>query len=494
MVWSVALVGVLLSAHSVRADLPALPNAPEASQLDHSSHALALRPGERVNDYILLSRVHSLPHTFAPSTALTLSEELPLLHPLADGFNGSSYLALALPNATSAVLELDAPPPPLSSPLGLPSPFEAELALASASSTFRLQRRVNRGAHGEVWRAVRADDPRGAPLVLKRMTLERGGQATLRSGLRERHFGRVFRGQSDRIARYVDTFEELSSLWLVFHDEGVSLHDLIYTPSSDDAPPPRSDGGEAPRSDDADGEGPAADESEAAGAAGGAGGGGGGGGTFVTLHPSHAWLQLRRQPGHCTLRHIVRQAFEGVGTLHARAVTHRDLKPANTIIQAGGFSSSSGRGSGRAASEGKQQQGAGAAAAAEAAGSSGGELAGGVSSARASAPPPVRRHFPCPPSVSPTLAARWTRRCSSLMSGCTRRAGRAWRRRRRATSRPRRASAQRPSTPHDPRLTTFGRWAFLSSSYSSEHLTCSRCRRGQRLGCGYVSRGSRRRC
>ena len=99
--------------------------------------SLVLHPGERVNDYVLIERVRSLPSTFAPSSAL---------HPV-DGKGlevfGDDYLVpdlltldlntttpLALPpgenqNATGSVA---------ARPLGLPSPFEAELALNSASS------------------------------------------------------------------------------------------------------------------------------------------------------------------------------------------------------------------------------------------------------------------------------------------------------------------------------------------------------------------------
>ena len=323
-------------------ELPAAWSANDADWEEASSSSqtsLALRPGERVNDYLLLSRVRSVPSTFAPSaelapveTGLEVRGRVPAASYLVpELLDGTQPLALAIvkgeqqkeqlalvegeqkENATGA----DAPSV---RPLGLPSPYEAELALASASSTFRLHRRVQRGSHGEVWRAVRADDPKGTPLVLKRLTLERGGAATLRSGLRERHFGRKFRGHSDRIARYVDTFEEMGSLWLVFRDEGISLHDLVYTTSNED--------------DEARGE---ANERS------GGSDGSGGSSSFVTMRPSHAWLQLREQPGHCTLRHIVRQATEGVAAMHASSVTHRDLKPANTIIQAAGVAAASSR-------------------------------------------------------------------------------------------------------------------------------------------------------
>ena len=203
------------------APLFALPELDSPAGADDEGAALALQPGNRVNGYVLVSRVRSLPSTFAPSevarpTVEDIEEAASWLLPDLFGANHTTGgLALAEPEGTaasSAPLGLPEGHSASAPPLGLPSPFEAELALASASSKFRLHRRVQRGHHGEVWRAVRYDDPSQTPLVLKRMTLEVGGKATLRSGLRERHFGRMFRGHSSRIARYIDTFEEASSL------------------------------------------------------------------------------------------------------------------------------------------------------------------------------------------------------------------------------------------------------------------------------------------
>ena len=50
------------------------------------------------------------------------------------------------------------------------------------------------------------------------------------AGLRERHFGERLRG-TPHVARFEDAFEHGGSLWLVFVDEGFSLHDLLYTSS-----------------------------------------------------------------------------------------------------------------------------------------------------------------------------------------------------------------------------------------------------------------------
>ena len=54
-------------------ELPAAWSANDADWEEASSSSqtsLALRPGERVNDYLLLSRVRSVPSTFAPSAEL----------------------------------------------------------------------------------------------------------------------------------------------------------------------------------------------------------------------------------------------------------------------------------------------------------------------------------------------------------------------------------------------------------------------------------------
>ena len=103
----------------------------------------------------------------------------------------------------------------------LPQSFESEL-LSSSRTAYRLHRRVQRGAHGEVWRAVRRDDTTGLPLILKRLLrgvdVDGLPSAALLAGLRERHFGEALRGLP-RLARFVECFEESGSFWLVFRDE-----------------------------------------------------------------------------------------------------------------------------------------------------------------------------------------------------------------------------------------------------------------------------------
>lgn len=95
----------------------------------------------------------------------------------------------------------------------------------------------------------------------------------------------------------------------------------------------------------------------------GAAGVSGGSGGFSTMRPSAVWLGLRREPGHASIRTIVRQvrpatacasrgsspagctrltpshcpsrsqSLVALATLHARNITHRDLKPPNLILR-----------------------------------------------------------------------------------------------------------------------------------------------------------------
>ena len=116
--------------------------------------------------------------------------------------------ALALANASDAAAHAE------ESPLALPPPFEAEIALAEMRSSYRLRRRLAGTSHGEVWRAIRAEDPTGTPLILKRLRLDKRGPY-LTAGLRERHFGRRLRGVP-HVARYIDAFERDGSLWCVY--------------------------------------------------------------------------------------------------------------------------------------------------------------------------------------------------------------------------------------------------------------------------------------
>ena len=257
-----------------------------------------LQAGMAVGPYTLVERLQSLPRT--------LEYELPELEgrsggPLqvlrsdwsderlaelaaADYSADSEYAngSLAWPEGGRQHLALPWVHPLLNRPAALPRPFLDELD--PTARRYRLHQRVGRGSHGEVWRAVRRDDVHGTQLILKALHSHGGG---FLSGLRERYFGELLRGQP-RVARFLDAFEEGGTLWLVFRDEGLSLHSLLYSTRVAHG--------------------------------------------SLIVQPSAFWLQLRRDRCSAPLRHLVRESLEAVAHCHTRNVTHRDLKPANIIV------------------------------------------------------------------------------------------------------------------------------------------------------------------
>ena len=142
-----------------------------------------LKPGGRVGKFTLVERVQSLPASFSlPPPTVDAPHEVAVL---GDG-GAAAWLKLSLsdaPNANEttdglALLEVFRSAPPLSqrslpAPLpaasfgsggfdnsaaaqhALPRPFDEELESIAANRRYRLHRRVARGAHGEVWRALR---------------------------------------------------------------------------------------------------------------------------------------------------------------------------------------------------------------------------------------------------------------------------------------------------------------------------------------------------
>jgi serine/threonine protein kinase/serine/threonine protein phosphatase PrpC len=184
----------------------------------------------------------------------------------------------------------------------LPSPLEqGDGHFQNLFNTlYTLGDKFNRGSHGELWHASfrkstgQSDQRDGSEhLVMKRLFVERSEEIRL-SGLREIHFG-VLLKKSRFIARYVDHFTSprsqndpndlLVDLWIVFVDEGRSLHTYIYDTE------------------------------------------------HIMVRPSPFWRRLRlERDGPVVLREIMKQLLQAIHVCHQKNIAHRDIKPGNLII------------------------------------------------------------------------------------------------------------------------------------------------------------------
>ena len=198
----------LLLAWSCSSAAVASPAPDGYSLVAASSSAVALQSGDDIGPYRLHSRIGTLGDTQIPHS--------PVCH------------AFAYP-------QIGAPPP---SPVLADSP-EKQSSLATFAGNYKLGGLCGSGSHGEVWSAIRLDGDGTQRFVLKRMFLEQG-LPVLEAGLREIYYGERVRdaGGLDQVARYVEHFYRYdpsaslaaaNELWLVFHDEGTSLKQYLYT-------------------------------------------------------------------------------------------------------------------------------------------------------------------------------------------------------------------------------------------------------------------------
>lgn len=114
----------------------------------------------------------------------------------------------------------------------------------------------------------------------------------IQSGLREIHFGTLLDSEP-HVARFVEYFYHpngnLQELWLVFHDEGKSLRQYLYSKQKV--------------------------------------------GRSVMFETSKFWQRLRTtEDGGKVTREIIRQILQGIAVLHEKGITHRDIKPSNILV------------------------------------------------------------------------------------------------------------------------------------------------------------------
>lgn len=241
--------------------------------------------------------------------------------------------------------------------------------------------RIGHGHHGEVWRAVRArqssdssssdrnternqDDAREKreQYVLKRIFVEKGLDIRL-SGLREVYFGELLKPLAlTSVARYVEWFERIDDskkgegrreVWIVFVDEGNSLHNLLYT---DDAEADARDndvdlhGQKISRSrskltskgtlgdqrmaegkQDQSAERTDRDEEEGTRPEGTPASDG-----VSVVAPSRLWHAIKADMVHAdgeAMREVLRQVLVALAEVHQEGrVIHRDIKPENMIV------------------------------------------------------------------------------------------------------------------------------------------------------------------
>jgi hypothetical protein len=219
-----ALLGATSASASEGSEQLARRAAPEdAEEVLPGSATATYLPGSHVaGKFVLLEKISSLPATLVPATtspAVLQRRASSSPDPDAKGLELFGSASALEPYLVPELLMLGDSNETVAQPgstLALPPPFELEVALEEMASSYRLRRRVHGTSYGEVWRAVRADDPH-TPLILKRLRLDAGGKAGHRgayllAGLRERHFGGKLRGVA-RIARFLDAFERDDSLW-----------------------------------------------------------------------------------------------------------------------------------------------------------------------------------------------------------------------------------------------------------------------------------------
>ena len=154
------------------------------------------------------------------------------------------------------------------------------------SSSFYISSCAGRGAHGEVWRGITSDSE-PIHVVLKRIYTARGSPS-ISAAMREVFYGKRIGQKQTFASRYISHFIENDDLWLVFHDEGVSLYQSIFQPTIV--------------------------------------------GQLSVMTRSLFWRHMR-QYSHTVLGHIFKQILASLDRIHTDLhIVHRDIKLENIFI------------------------------------------------------------------------------------------------------------------------------------------------------------------
>ena len=192
---------------------------------------------------------------------------------------------------------------------------EKDSTSKSGKHSYYNYEQYDKGSCGEVWKARKIkdtgddednndDEDDDEEYILKRIFVHRGKNVWY-SGWREILFGNLLSGLPN-CARFVEYFEvgtyrkdknnkrddaqqAFNDLWLVFHDEGESLRNFLYSNSQN--------------------------------------------GNLV--QSSKEWLQMRTLGADTftVIRDIMYNILNGLKQIHARGVTHRDIKPSNIVVR-----------------------------------------------------------------------------------------------------------------------------------------------------------------